>query len=108
MRNLLLLLSFILLFGLACQQEENSDELLIDAMSNASPTGDLNYYVFPDSDDYSDLPNQDPANPVTKEKVRLGNLLFFETGLAQIPVHEDCYETYSCSSFKINITSCIK
>lgn len=63
-----------------------------------SQTGDLDYYVFPSSTDYKNLPNQDPANPVTKEKVELGKLLFFETGLAQIPVHESCYETYSCGS----------
>ncbi len=44
------------------------------------------------------MPNQDPHNPVTKEKVALGNLLFFETGLAQIPLHDNCYESYSCGT----------
>ena len=99
---LLLLSAFILI--IACQKEnegENLDKLLTDAMAGAAQTGDLNYYIFPNSDDYSALPNQDPANPVTAEKIELGRMLFFETGLAQIPLHDNCYETYSCSSCHI-------
>ncbi|MBT8189152.1 MAG: hypothetical protein KJO29_01890, partial [Bacteroidia bacterium] len=68
------------------------------SIQSSSNTGSIDYYIFPDSDDYSSLPNQDPANPATQEKAELGKFLFFETGLAQIPEKENCYETYSCSS----------
>ena len=101
MRNLVWLFLFILFLSVACQHEYDSENLLRDVMSDASQTGDLSYYVFPESDDYEALPNQDPANPIRKEKVELGRMLFFETGLAQIPMHDDCYETYSCSSCHI-------
>ncbi len=74
------------------------DYRLTTAIERISGNGDLDYYIFPDSENYSALPNQDPANPVTREKVELGRLLFFETGLAQIPLSSNCYETYSCSS----------
>ncbi len=77
------------------------DEDLRATIAERAETGSLDYYIFPDSDDYSNLPNQDPANPVTAEKVRLGNLLFFETGLAQHPKFESGLETYSCASCHI-------
>ncbi len=101
MRTLLLLICTVFIVFSACQKEsggDNLDELLADAMSSVSKTGDLEYYIFPESNDYAALPNQDPANPVTAQKVALGKLLFFETGLAQIPKEDNCYETYSCSS----------
>lgn len=53
---------------------------------------------MPASDDWQALPNQDPRNPLTAEKAALGQLLFFEPGLAQNPLKESCFETYSCSS----------
>lgn len=77
------------------------DDNLRSAIEQRSATGSLDYYIFPDSDDYPNLPHQDPANPVTAEKVKLGNLLFFETGLGQNSTFESGYETYSCSSCHI-------
>jgi cytochrome c peroxidase len=56
---------------------------------------------MPESDDYASLPNQDPKNPVTAEKVALGQLLFFETGLGLAPQYPESKETYSCSSCHI-------
>jgi cytochrome c peroxidase len=61
----------------------------------------LDYFIMPSSNDFVNLPNQDPHNPITAEKVELGQMLFFETGLAQTPLKEDSYETYSCSSCHI-------
>ena len=66
-------------------EEDPIDESLKKAISNSSETGDIDYYIMPESDDYANIPNQDPQNPLTAEKVALGKLLFFETGLAQIP-----------------------
>lgn len=95
-------LSFILLsflFFTACKKENPQlDDDLISIITNVSKTGSIDHYIMPDSDDYAALPNQDPANPITEAKVKLGQLLFFETGLAQKPHDQNCYETYSCSS----------
>ncbi len=82
-------------------EEDPIDESLKKAISNSSETGDIDYYIMPESDDYANIPNQDPQNPLTAEKVALGKLLFFETGLAQIPQNDNCYEAYSCSSCHI-------
>ena len=80
------------------QVDDQVNQELINTLKQTSPTGDLDYYIFPESDDYEALPYQDPHNPVTAEKVRLGQMLFFETALAQNPKYPECYETYSCGS----------
>jgi cytochrome c peroxidase len=41
---------------------------------------------------------QDPKNPITQEKIDLGQLLFHETGLALNPKQEEGMNTYSCAS----------
>ena len=104
MKKLIALVFFLGFIFVACQTEESDEQKIIELkelIKQRSKTGELDYYVFPDSDDYANLPNQDPANPVTEAKVKLGNMLFFETGLAQSPNNEECYETYSCSSCHI-------
>jgi cytochrome c peroxidase len=105
MRTFLLVLIVILTLsscskneGPIIVEEDPIDQTLKSAITKASKTGDLAYYIMPESDDYAALPHQDPNNPITAEKVALGKLLFFETGLAQTPMFDDCYETYSCSS----------
>ncbi|RMG84471.1 MAG: hypothetical protein D6714_07835, partial [Bacteroidetes bacterium] len=102
MRQIFLFVFVLALVGfLSCEPESKSDQLdqlLKERLQSTSKTGTLDYYILPESDDYANLPNQDPHNPVTPEKIELGKLLFFETGLAQNPKHDACYETYSCSS----------
>ena len=94
-----LLITLLIMIGSCVHEPMDSLEIqLIQAIQGASPTGELRHYIFPESNDYQNLPNQDPANPVTEAKVKLGNLLFFETGLAQIPKSQECYETYSCAT----------
>ncbi|MGB5031294.1 MAG: cytochrome c peroxidase [Saprospiraceae bacterium] len=88
-------------YFLACK--EDVTELTIDsnlesAIIKHSKTGSLSDYIMPSSIDYKSLPNQDPNNPVTAEKVALGKLLFFETGLAQDAKKSVSLNTYSCSS----------
>lgn len=88
-------------YFLACK--EDVTELTIDsnlesAIIKHSKTGSLSDYIMPSSIDYKSLPNQDPKNPVTAEKVALGKLLFFETGLAQDAKKSVSLNTYSCSS----------
>ncbi len=101
--NLKFLLSGFLLVVLiaACAEDEAESSLdvrLKQTIASLSKSGELSYFIMPDSDDYEALPNQDPHNPITKAKVELGKALFFETGLAQNPKLAACYETYSCSS----------
>jgi cytochrome c peroxidase len=94
---------FAVFFITSCVHDPGDvDELsLRKRLTETSPTGSLDYYVMPSETDYAALPNQDPANPITAEKVRLGQLLYYETGLAQIPLKPSSYETYSCSSCHI-------
>src|SRR5690606_34929124 len=58
-------------------------------------------YILPASNDYSQIPNQDPKNPITAEKVELGRMLFFETGIGLEPKYGVSNQTYSCSSCHI-------
>ncbi len=83
------------------QPQRNLDSELMKALAKASPTGSASAYLLPHEDQFEDLPNADLANPVTPEKVALGKFLFFETGLAQSPLSDECKETYSCSSCHI-------
>ena len=97
-----LLIIVSLLFS-ACTSDPliNLDANLEKRLKNVSKTGELDYFIFPSSEDFQNLPNQDPKNPVTAEKVKLGKFLFFETGIAQESNESSSYETYSCSSCHI-------
>jgi len=77
------------------------DAQLKELITLSSKTGSLDYFIMPESGDYDALPNQDPNNPITAEKVHLGQLLFHETGLAQEAKYGVSLETYSCSSCHI-------
>ncbi|CAG0898216.1 unnamed protein product [Cyprideis torosa] len=85
------LLELLEVFGTDDDESEvNLDQELRQLISSNSKTGNLDYYIMPKSDEYHLLPNQDPANTITKEKVELG--------LAQSPAKPMGFETYSCSS----------
>lgn len=59
--------------------------------------GSLEALLLPESDEYSLIPN-DPANPLTSEKVTLGKFLFHETELGIAPKMAQGTGTYSCAS----------
>lgn len=95
---------FLLLAGicLSCNNDkiyldEPLDLRLTALLSKAAVNGDPAFFILPESDDYSNIP-QDPQNRITAEKVNLGKLLFFETGIANDPMHPDAKGTYSCGS----------
>lgn len=101
-------LNYILLicFGIcisSCQKDDSPsndpqlDEDLRAALSEASNGSGINHYKFPESNDYDNIP-QDPNNPINFEKVKLGQLLYHETGLAINPKKELSRGTYSCAS----------
>lgn len=91
----------------SCRKKEDSpivgeqndyDAILRSALVDASGGEGMNYFILPESDQYSLIP-QDPLNPITNAKVELGKLLFHETGIALDPKYEnDGMETFSCAS----------
>lgn len=97
--TLFLLLATVGYF-LSCVHEpiNNSDQMLEEALDRSSVTGSYQGYIMPASDDYAALPHQDAKNPVTAEKVELGRMLFFETGIGLQPNNGVSKEAYSCSS----------
>jgi len=98
-----LILGVMLFLLPACETDQLEDPVetaLRERLQITSPTGDLEGYILPDSRDFDRIP-QDPKNPLTEVKVELGRMLFFETGLALAPVHDQGKGTYSCGSCHI-------
>lgn len=85
------------LIGCNPDPESDLDSQLQDALTSASGGVGADYYLIPDSDDLVSIP-QDPKNPLSSEKVALGQLLFHETGLAINPKYASSMGTYSCAS----------
>lgn len=92
-----------LLYILACQHEieVDLDKALKETLNATSLQGSYESYIMPSSNDYASLPNQDSKNPLTPEKVALGKMLFFETGLGLEPVYNVSMEGYSCATCHI-------
>lgn len=96
--NIIVLLSIALCYS-ACtaDKDENLDSELLKVLNEADPVNGKEGFLLPKSFDYSSIP-QDPANPITAEKVTLGRLLYHETGIAVDPMHPEGEGTYSCAS----------
>lgn len=97
---------FLFAAGLAftsCRKDETPtvdtqlDEDLTNTLSLASGGAGIDFYLMPNSTDFANIP-QDENNPITTEKVTLGQLLYHETGLAINPKKELSKGTYSCAS----------
>ena len=69
----------------------------LEAAITGAGYGGLSDYALPDSDDLAALP-QDSNNPLTPEKVALGQLLFHETALAVAGQIDGTAGTFSCAS----------
>jgi len=97
-----LLLVPVLLGLFACEQapvEEAGPDLdaaLVEALTLNGQV-QLSNFTLPDPGDLAAIP-QDPANPLTADKVELGMLLFHETALALSPRHASGRGTYSCAT----------
>ena len=48
---------------------------LLTLLDSTSTIGSYEEYILPDSDDFDNIP-QDPSNPITAEKVALGQLVY--------------------------------
>lgn len=85
----------------ACKKQEDSttdyDNLLAEALIEASDGEGTSYFRFPASDDFANIP-QDPNNPLNAAKVELGKLLYHETGIALAPKDGQYLACYSCAS----------
>ncbi len=102
MKRIIFVTALLIIVGACSKNEElDLDTELKTLLASKAITGDSDYFIMPESHEYDKLPNQDPANVITKEKIELGKLLFFETGLAQNPEKDAGYETYSCASCHI-------
>jgi len=84
----------------AVDQKAALDYELKEQIARYSPTGTSDFYILPDEKDLANIP-QDPKNPLTPEKVRLGKFLFFETGFGIDSKHNSGQGTYSCASCHI-------
>ncbi len=98
-KSLLILLSICLLWSCKKETAVNSvqDEELTQLIDKASEGQGLDFFRLPASDDFANIP-QDPNNPVNKEKVALGKLLYHETGLGLNPENEISTGNFSCAS----------
>lgn len=102
MKDILLVAIATLLFA-ACNQDklpDRIDEVLQATLSNASPTGDYSHFLLPTSENLADIP-QPAYNPLTPEKIELGEQLFYETCFSIAPMHNISRGTYSCASCHI-------
>jgi len=102
--NALLIFGFFILIS-ACTKDQmppstDVDNQLRAFMKSTAENGKLDYYILPDENDFQNIP-QDPKNPLTKAKVELGKLLFFDTGLGMDAKYPSGVGTYSCASCHI-------
>lgn len=97
-RVVLVFMIGLLLMG--CAKDELSNPLdlrLSRSLQRLAPNGDISHYILPESDDFAAIP-QGKKNPLNSEKVALGKMLFFETGLALDAKRESGNGTYSCAT----------
>lgn len=76
---------------------ETLDAELEELLVSHSEGRGLAYFRMPKSHQLRLIP-QDPRNPLTPQKVELGQLLFHETAMGIQNVRPEGHETYSCAS----------
>lgn len=105
MKKIVLVFSVLVFFVVACTKDKmpvlvELDNQLRNLVASSAPTGDLDFYILPDEEDYANIP-ADPKNPLTAEKVELGKFMFYDTGLAQDALKPSGIGTYSCATCHI-------
>ena len=76
---------------------EETEERLMQVLTEASNGVGPQYFQLPSSTDYDAIP-QDPRNQITTEKVNLGQLLFHESSFGLEGKFPNSVGTYSCAS----------
>ena len=99
MKKLTISITFLMSFWACTEYQvlDTIDEELRSRLRSISPEGRLDHYILPISQNLSEIP-QSAHNPLTTEKIELGKMLFFETGLANQPAYETGRSTYSCAT----------
>ncbi len=90
----------VLCFSSCKNDDEQNDALdvaLENLLSDQGGIDGMDLFVLPEASNFSAIP-QDPKNPLTAEKVALGQMLYHETGLAIAPKQDIGKGTYSCAS----------
>ena len=104
--HVLLMSAFVSLAMTGCKKDREEEESIptIDlnaelraVLDEASEGQGVDFFILPESDQYSLIP-QDPLNPLTTTKVELGRLLYHETGIGLQPKDDQGTATYSCAS----------
>lgn len=82
----------------ACTQEtEDIDSDVRFAINTAQGSGGIAFYQLPQSTSLAAIP-QDPNNPLTTSKIRLGQQLFHESSFATIGPLPKLKKSYTCAS----------
>ena len=95
--SLVILCLYLILVSCSNDSEEGLDKDVRFAINTAPGSRGLNFYKFPPENELRSIP-QDPKNPITLAKVRLGQQLFHESGFATIGSFPELSGTYSCAS----------
>ena len=81
---------------IASDQATLSNELVSRINQHSKGRG-LSAFTLPDKDDLAGIP-QDPANPITREKVTLGRFLYHDTATGTEATDPERTQTWSCAS----------
>lgn len=73
------------------------DAELLDLLDSHAGGSGVDYFVLPLEQEFDKMP-QDPQNPLTREKIQLGQMLYHETALGVSNIRSEGRETYSCAS----------
>lgn len=92
---ILLLVTFC--YGCVEDVHDTTDSELRRLVQKAAPNNSSFGFIFPDQSNFQGIP-QDPNNPLTKEKVELGKMLFHETAFATSGKFDSMQGTFSCAS----------
>lgn len=95
-------LSLLLLNSCGFDPVSNTEEEILNMelsnmLARVSGKTGISAFLIPNPEELSKIP-QDPLNPLTAEKVRLGQMLYHETGLAVDPMNPESRLSYSCAS----------
>lgn len=103
-KRILLGFPLALLFLAGCKTDpdftgqDDIDRQLIAQLEKQSPSSSIAYFILPNSDDYTSIP-QDPRNPITDAKIELGKQLYHETCIGlDVKGPSMNLQTYSCAS----------
>jgi len=105
MKKVTIAIFAVILFTLSCTKDTMPSLIEIDTQFRNlvrlhSPTSSADFYILPEEGELASIP-QDPKNPLTPEKVELGKMMFYETGLAQDAMRPAGTGTYSCATCHI-------